>query len=201
MSINTADEAEKIILGFCSHRVMWACPHCNRKYLHHSSRRRHILSAHGSNMERKTIFDSDNEESNESEDEKTLEASAESDTTEEEECEEAWRKIVLEVAEQLREDDPSLSEEDQNEANYILATLLPAVMKAVEAKLKDAECIRNSETYTAVEEEKEKLMDNGMDEWEAKIMARSNRRFLIGRQISLALKKEDSGADEDEIDE
>ena len=179
---------------------MWTCPHCDKKYLHHSSRRRHILTAHNNGMKRKSVFDSDSEESNESGNEKRMEGSQESDTIEEE-CEEAWRKVVQEVAEQLREDDPSLSEEDQGESKYILETMLPAIMKAVEAKLKEADCIRNSETYTAVEEEKEKLMDSGMDEWEAKKMAQSNRRFLIGRQIALALNKEGSEKEESETDE
>ena len=192
---------KKFILGFCSHPVMWTCPHCDKKYLHHSSRRRHILTAHDNNMKRKNIFDTDSEESNESQDEKTtMGGSEEPDTTTEEECEEAWRKIILEVAEQLREDDPGLSEEDQYDSKYILDVMIPAVMRAVEAKLEEADCIRDSETYTAVEEEKEKLMDNGMGEWEAKKMAQSNRRYLIGRQIDLALKKEDS-EEEDEINE
>ena len=141
-------------------------------------------------MKKKDIFDTDSQESNESkessEDTETMEPETETD----EECEEAWSKVVLQVAEHLRDNDPTIQLEDQNEQKYILEVMLPVVMKTIETKLNDAKNIRNSETYGAVEEEKARLMDNGMGRWEANKMALENRRYLVGRQISLALQKE-----------
>ena len=168
---------------------MWACPHCEKTFAHHSSRRRHVLAAHKKNN-MSNIFDSDSQSS--ADEDPANDGGIESA---EKDCDDAWKKIILEVFDQLEEKHRQLSKEELIKEEYIFDVTIPAVMRFVEAKLTEAECLRQSELYTALDEEKEKLMDGGMDEWEAKLMARSNRRYLVVRQIVKALNSQDEEED------
>lgn len=155
---------------------MWDCPHCDKTFAHHSSRRRHVLAVH-TNMGKN--FDSDNESNDADED-------IENEELEDQACENAWNKLILDVLERLIEHEPGITRDRLLKDDLVFDVTIPAVMKVVKKKLEEAECLRTSELCTALEEEKEKLMDGGMDEWEASMMAQSNRRYLILQQIAKA---------------
>ena len=172
---------------------MLSCSDCEKKYSHESSLRRHVLKMHGGGTKRKGPPVSNGKGT------KNLKNGGD-DTAWRKKCQAAWNKVIREAVEELKETDDNshLSDEDLCKDEHLLNLTVPAVMRMVEAKLTEAECLRESEVGSALKAERKKLIEHGMAEWEAKLMAPSNRKYLLARHVSRALKsKEDGDESED----
>ena len=175
---------------------MWACPHCEKAYTHQSSLHRHVLNVHGSETKRKDAPVSNGKAEKKC---KTNDA----DAIWRKKCQTAWNKVIIEAVHKLKEEDDysHLDNEDLCKKEHLEDLTIPAVMQMVESRLDEADCLRKSQVLSALEGEKKKLMESGMAEWEATLMARTNRKFLLAEQIASALKSEEEEEVEEEAEE